>query len=448
MSRYIGLDVHKRVIEVCVVDSSGSVVHRERLACERDAITRFAEQVLKNSDAVALEATTNTWAVVAMLEPVASRVVVANPLKTRAIAEARIKTDKIDALVLAQLLRADFLPAVWIPDQRTRRMRSLTHRRAALTADLTAIKNRIHAVLHERLIHPPVQKLFCASGIEWLTRLELDQEGRAAIDSDLRLLRAGTAERDTLDQTIDELAYDDKRIRLLMTLPGISVAVAAGVVAAWGDPTRFPDADRAAAYLGLVPSTRQSADTRHHGSITKSGSAHARWLLVQAAQHASRHAGPIGVSFRRLCRRKNRNVAIVACARKLARIAWLMLRDDEPYRYAMPASTRSKLAGLRVRVTGQRRPIGGRRRSAPSGEPVNIIPPRRSAPSGEPVNIIPPLNEVLTVEGLNPAREPQQLPEGERKVLRQQDLDEFVRQIHAPQYTPRTPRKTKVISKS
>jgi transposase len=433
MSRYFGLDVHKRVIVVCAVDSNGNVVHRERVACERDAISRFVERVLRNSDAVALEATTNTWAVVAMLEPVVSRIVVANPLKTRAIAEARIKTDKIDALVLAQLLRVDYLPPVWKPDERTRRMRSQTHRRAALTADLTAIKNRIHAVLHQHLIHPPVQKLFCVSGIEWLTTLELDPQDRAAIDSDLRLLQAVSAERDALDRTIDELAYEDKRVRLLMTLPGFSVAVAAAVVAAWGDPTRFPDADRAAAYLGLVPSTRQSADTRHHGSITKSGSAHARWLLVQAAQHASRHAGPIGVSFRRLCRRKNRNVAIVACARKLARIAWMMLRNDEPYRYAMPASTRSKLARLRVRATGQRRPTGVRRRSAPSDEPVEIIPP---------------LNEILNVEGLNPARELQQLPEGERKVLREQDLDQFVRQIHAPRYTPRTPRKARAHSKS
>lgn len=425
MARYVGMDVHKRVIEVCVLDSDAAVVHRECIACERGAIERFAERVLTPDDSVALEATTNTWTVVAMLEPWVDRVVVSNPLKTRVIAEARIKTDKIDALVLAQLLRADFLPSVWIPDEQTRRMRSLSHRRASLTADLTAIKNRIHSALHHRLIHPPVQKLFCASGIEWLAQLEIDEEGRAAIDSDLRLLHAVETERDRLDRSIDQLAYDDTRVRLLMTLPGVSVAVAAAVVAAWGDHSRFPDADHAASYLGLVPSTRQSADTRHHGPITKCGSAHARWLLVQAAQHAGRHAAPIGVSFRRLCKKKNRNVAVVACARKLARIAWMMLSTSEPYRYAMPATTRSKLAGLRIRATGQRRRGGHTRHTALGSAPVTITPP---------------LNEVLEAEGLQPTRSPAELPSGERRLLRDSELDDFVRQLHAPRYTPRSPR--------
>lgn len=390
MARYVGMDVHKRSIQVCCISDRGDAVFNQRIPCERDAVTRFAKNKLRSDDNVALEATTNTWAVVDLLRPLVKRVAVSNPLKTKAIAEATVKTDKIDARVLAQLLRTGFLPEVWIPDEQTQKLRRMTHRRAALTGDMTAIKNRIHSLLHQRLIHPTVKKLFCKPGVQWLEQLELDEEGKAALCGDLRLLNAVRHERDWLDQAIEQQAYEDRRIPLLMTLPGVSVAVATALVAAWGDPARFPDADRAASYLGLVPSTKQSADHCYHGPITKHGSSNARWLLIQAAQHAGRHAGPIGVSFRRLCRRKNRNVAIVACARKLARIAWMMLRNGEPYRYAMPATTRTKLASLRVRVTGERRPTGQRRRSVPNeirreGLRVQIVPPlfRRSTKSSK-----------------------------------------------------------------
>ena len=101
---------------------------------------------------VALEATSNSWAVVRVLRPLVAAVLVSNPVQTRAIAQAKVKTDKVDAEVLAQLLRCDFLPLVWQPDEATQELRSLTRRRAALVGMQTAIKNRLHAVLAERLL--------------------------------------------------------------------------------------------------------------------------------------------------------------------------------------------------------------------------------------------------------------------------------------------------------
>ncbi len=115
-----------------------------------------------------MEATTNTWAVVALLEPFVAEVVVSNPLRTRAIATAKIKTDRVDALVLAQLLRSDFLPRVWQPDADTRRRRALSTERANLVSDRTRLKNRIHAVLHQRLIEAPAGDLFQPASRRWL----------------------------------------------------------------------------------------------------------------------------------------------------------------------------------------------------------------------------------------------------------------------------------------
>ena len=117
--------------------------------------------------------------------------------------------------------------------------------------------------------------------------------------------------------------------------------------------------------LGLTPRVRQSANTCHYGRITKAGNPQARWLLTQAAQQVAQHPGPLGVFFRRLKAKKNHNIAVVATARKLVVIAHLMLKNREPYRYAVPATTRDKLAALRVAATGVRR-----RKSGPLREPM------------------------------------------------------------------------------
>lgn len=430
MNRYIGVDAHKQVVQICCIEADGTERFNRQLRCCRQGLDAWAKENLKPQDELALEATTNTWAIVALFRPFVKRVVVSNPLKTKAIAEAKVKTDKVDARVLAQLLRADFLPGVWVPDEHTQRLRRLTHRRAALSADMTAVKNRIHAVLHQRLIEPPVKDLFREAGLAWLEQLALDEDGRADLDSDLRLLRALAEEQDVVDRRIQQIAYEDQRIRLLMTLPGVSYVTATTLLAAWGDPSRFPDADHATAYLGLTPSTRQSAATCHHGPITKEGSAHARWVMIQAAHMAGRHPGPIGVAFRRLCKRKNHNVAVVACARKLARIAWLMLSSGEPYRYALPDTTRAKLAKLRRAAGEKRKPVRRNRYSTP---------PEMLA-AGYHASIIPPLAEVFESEQVPAPAAPQELAPGEQRMLEQRELDRLVREIHEPKFIPRPKR--------
>ncbi len=120
MTRYVGMDVHKQFIEVCILDEAGKPLFRGRTSCRRDDLLAFAKAKLTSTDRVALEATTNTWPVVEILRPLVAQVVVGNPLKTKAIAEAKVKTDKVDAEVLAQLLRCDYLPSVWQPDEPTR----------------------------------------------------------------------------------------------------------------------------------------------------------------------------------------------------------------------------------------------------------------------------------------------------------------------------------------
>ena len=416
---FAGLNVHKKEIEAVVLDERGAVLLRDRFPSRREALQAFARRRLQDCR-VALEATTNTWAVVGLLTPLVKEVVVSNPLRTRAIASAKIKTDKVDALVLAQLLRSDYLPRVWTPDEETRCMRQQTSERANLSADRTRLKNRIHAVLHQRLIEAPVKDLFSKAGLSWLRSLCLDAPGQRALEWHMRQLAQVETEFQLLDEELAAHAYQHPQIKLLMSLPGVDYPVAESLLAVLGDIARFPHPDKAAAYFGLAPSTHQSGSHCYHGRITKQGSAHGRWMLIQAAQHVARHPGPLGVFFRRLARKKNRNVAVVATARKLVTIAWHMLKDNQPYRYAQPKTVEAKYSRLRVRVTGKKRKTGckGQKRPASYG-------------SGKRTRAVAALDEIYAVEGLPPL--PARFAAGEQDMLERHRVAEhaaYIRQAH------------------
>ena len=426
MIRSIGLDVHRQSVRACCCDPGGQILWEKDLAATLPALQTFAQKHLSGEDQLALEATFHSHAIADLLRPFVGRVVLSNPVQTKAIAQAKIKTDKVDARVLSHLLRCDYLPEVWQPDADTQRLRSLTHRRAGLIGQRTGVKNRLHSVLAQRLIAVEVSDLFGAKGRTWLASVPLDAQGRGFVESDLRLLDALDTEIAALDALLAQAAWADERAKLLMTLLGVDYPVAMTLLAALGDVTRFESGAQLASYLGLVPSTHQSGEHCYHGPITKRGNGKARWMLIQAAQHADTHPGPLGVFFRRLAKKKNRNVAVVATARKMAVIAWHMLRQNEPYRYAQPAPTQGKLARLRVKASGQRRKTGPAKGQAPS---VHYG-------TGTRVRRVPSLPTVLAEEGLPPTAP---LAPGEHKALEAMQVEEYVASLQQPTERPRRP---------
>ena len=359
-------------------------------------------------------------------------VVVSNPLATKAIAQAKVKTDKVDAHVLAQLLRCDFLPEVWQPDEATRRLRELTGRRSALVGQRTMMRNRIHSVLAMRLIEVDSKRLFEAEG-PGVAEDGGDRSPRAGCSSTATCGNSNSCKKRStlLDLELAKRGYANNHVKLLMTLPGADVATAEGLLAAWGDFTRFPDADHAASYIGLVPCTKQSAEHCYHGPITKRGNSHARWMLIEAAQHLDKHPGPLGHFFRRLMKKKGRNVAVVAAARKLATIAWLMLMRNEPYRYAIPRSTETKLAKLRVKATGQRRKSG-----TPKGAKRQAL-----LPGGG--RTIKSLAAICQSEGLP---QPRELAAGEKRAIAAAGCEAFVAQVAASEVVPRSARRRQTVA--
>jgi len=151
---------------------------------------------LGKEDEVVIEATGNAMAVVRVLSPYVGRVIVANPLQVKAIAHAHVKTDKIDAGVLASLRAADFLPEIWLPDADTERRRRLVARRNQVVRHRTRIKNEVHAILHAHLVPPcPHAELFGRLGRIWLSRQIIPDDEAAAIDRHLREVDRSSLEK-------------------------------------------------------------------------------------------------------------------------------------------------------------------------------------------------------------------------------------------------------------
>jgi transposase len=354
---FYGLDVHKEFIQVCALAPDGRTRRDFRIGGSAEAIESFAGG-LDRTDAVVLEATFHTWAIVQILSRHVDRVVVANPAEVKAIAHARIKTDKVDAHTLAQLLRLDFLPEVQLPSRRTWALRQLLAHRRQLMKQAVATKNTIHAVLNRSLRPYPGKLLFTEKGFRWMERLRLPAAERLVLDHQLGLLREIQARQKAVDEELLRQARLQRDAKLLVTIPGVDVTVAVGLLAAIGSIERFESPQQLAAYFGLVPRVRQSAGHCWTGSITKTGSRTARWLAIEAAHTLARSSSPLAASYHRIRRRKGHQVAVTALARKLVVVVWHLLTKQEPYRYGAWERTRFKLKKLKAtpRPGPRRRP--------------------------------------------------------------------------------------------
>jgi transposase len=345
--RTVALDVHKRFAEVAVHED-GAV---RRLGRIETAGLRVFARSLGPEDHVVLESTAMTWAIAELLAAHAGQVTVSNPMRTRAIASAKVKTDKIDAKVLAQLGAADFLPDVWAPDEQTRALRRRIAHRSSLVRQRTRLRNQIHAVLARNLIEAPVSDVFGRGGRRWLAGVELPAHEREQVDSNLRLHDALDGEVELAERRLAEDALARPDVRRLMTIPGVGPITALAIVAVIGDVTRFASARRMVGYLGLDPRVRQSGEkAARHGHISRAGQAHARGLLVEAAHSAIRTPGPLRAFHARIKARRGSQVAICATARKLTVLVWHLLSKAEDYRYGAPTITQRKLRTLQRRA--------------------------------------------------------------------------------------------------
>ena len=346
--RSIALDVHRDFCEVAIKDGT-EVRSAGRIKTSAEELELFA-QSLAPDDEVALEASGPALQIKRLIEPHVGRVVIANTRKLRAIAEAKVKTDKVDARTLCELLAAGFLPEVFGPDEQTRALRRRLARRAALVRQRTRAKNELHAVLARNLKgRPPMTDVFGVRGRAWLEALPLPADERQTVAGCLRQVDFLDREVGLVERELAKTALASAEIRRLMTVPGVNLVSAATFWATVGDVGRFATPRKLVSYVGLDPRVRQSGESpARHGRISKQGSPAARHMLCEAAWIVVRTPGPLRAFYQRVRARRGAQIALVATARKLCVLFWQLLTKEEDYAFGRPSLTRHKLRRLEL----------------------------------------------------------------------------------------------------
>jgi len=316
-----------------VKDRDGKVERRGTVNNSSEEFRQFLEPYQPGK--AVLEATRNWGLIYDWLEEILDDVALAHPLKVRAIAEARIKTDKISADILADLLRADLLPTAYVPSKETREAKNILRQRMFFVRVQTMVKNRIYTILdrHPDVLHlaPDVSDLFGASGMEWLKQTVLPGEDNRLLASELELLEVLKRKISESNGIVKEVARGDKRIKLLRSIPGLGPFFSVLVAKEIDDISRFRDEKKLCAYTGLVPSTYASGGKVFHGRITKLGNKWLRWALIEAVQPAIRSDPELFAYYQRLRIRKGNNAAKVATARRLLTIVYRVLTQERLY---------------------------------------------------------------------------------------------------------------------
>ncbi len=343
--RYLAIDLHKHYVVVGGVNVQQEVV----LPPRRMDLEHFAEWLPKNihpTDAVVLEATTNAWELYDQVAPYAGKTVIAHPASVKLIAGAKVKTDKVDVLRLARLLAANLVPEVWVPPQEVRELRSLIAHRSRLVRTRTAIRNRLHSVLHRHNLLPPEGLLFSDANRTWWQNLPVSAVEQVRIRQDLALLALLEPQVEELDRELSRLSNTEPWSRhtvYLMQLPGLGIVAAMTVLAAIGDIQRFPSSKKLVGYAGLGAGVHDSGQTHRTGKITKQGRRDLRWVMVEAAWVAVNHHPYWKEQFERLKRRKAPAKAIVVIARKLLVVIWHVLSEKAAEKHSTPERIALKL---------------------------------------------------------------------------------------------------------
>lgn len=336
MAKYnIGIDYHKKFSYVVVKDKEGQVLRSGQIQNSEDSVSKFLAPFTKDSKAV-LESCRNWCVMHDWLEDIVDDVVLANPFKVKAIAEAKIKTDKIDATVLADLLRADLIPQSYIATREVRDMRSLLRERMFFVRLRTMTKNRITTIFdrypEEVRKFKAQTDLFGKKGREQLEQIKLRDPDRALIDRELNFIDLLNVFIKEIEEVIDDNFQQSKSAQYLESIPGIGKFFAMLIDAEIGEISRFRNVNKLACYAGLVPSTYSSGGKTVNGRIIKGGNQILRWAFVEAVIPAIASDEELRFEYDELRKRMNWNKAKVAVARKILNIAYKCLTEKRNYK--------------------------------------------------------------------------------------------------------------------
>lgn len=329
--RYVGLDVHKRQVVVAAVDQQQNV-RLKPVKIKMKNFPSWARGNLYPSDSVALEATINSWKFHDQLQGTVAEVLVANSYKLKLISASAAKTDRHDALVLAKLLAANLLPAVWVPPHPVRELRDLTRYRSKLVWERNKLKTQLHHILHKHNLPLPIGGPFAEANQEWWHNLPLNEIEKMKIVHHWQSLHHLNQQIGETEALIGQRSADEpwsEMMTFMMQLPGIGLYTGMTILAAIGDIERFPSPAQLVGYAGLGARVHASGDSYRTGKISKQGRRELRTALVNSAWVAVRFSDHWRRQFDKLAPRIGKQKAITAIARKLLVVIWHVLTKKE-----------------------------------------------------------------------------------------------------------------------
>lgn len=335
---YIGVDLHKKTCYVTVMNGEGKIRIQREISTNESDVSRFFKRYADVP--VAVESTMNWIPFYENLESLGCKVSLSNPLATKAIAHARIKNDKVDSRILAELLRTNLLPTAYIQPRHIRDLKEIVRERANFVEMRTKIKNKIHSVLFKTNNRHSFTNLYGKMGMKWLSNLKLREIYRTELDRYLETLEHLNEQIGKISDIIESRAKLDFDCKLLMTIPGVSYYSALMIKSEIGDISRFKNANKLCSYAGLIPSTYTSADKIRTGRITKRGSKWLRKTIIDAVTSGSRNHNRIAAFYKKLKKNKGTGKAKVAAGRKLCSIIYAMLTDQVPFQDFAPTKQR------------------------------------------------------------------------------------------------------------
>ena len=329
---YIGMDIHKQFTVAVAKDKEGNKLAEEKFDNGKDNFKKFLSEFVPEETEIVIESCSIWEYIYDILEEMKYKVKLANPTKTRAIAEARIKTDSIDASTLCDLLRANLIAESYIPPKEIRNLRNIMRQRRAIVKGRTQIKNRIHAVLLMNGIKLPYTGLG-QTAMKWIVEEIGITTIKSVLVSYINILEQFNFELKKIEERIREIALKNPQAVLLTTVYGIAEIRAMEIITEIGDINRFESSGKLCSYAGLIPSMKQSGTTLRFGRLIKQSSKNLKFTLVEASWNLIRlkENNRFREFYLKLSKKKGKQKAICAVARKLCCAVYAMLTKNQEF---------------------------------------------------------------------------------------------------------------------
>ena len=327
----LGVDCHKKYSQIAVLNKQGKCIMEQRVPNNKTSFKQVFDGLGEPCQAV-IEVGYAWGTMYDLLTEMGVDVTVAHALKVKAIASAKIKTDKIDARTLAELLRANLIPEIHVPSKDIRHQKDILRQRCWLVKMQTMLKNRIHQILARNHVETAeFSDLFGVGGRKFLHALELPQPDQNLLRQDLELYKFINDQIKQTVKWIQGIMKENRYHEIIKSITGFGPILSALVALEIDTIDRFPHPGKLSAYAGLVPTTYASGGKVFHGDLLPQCNRWLRYAFIEASWVAATHSPYFRGLYLRMKQKKSVNTAIVAVARRLSEVAYCCLKENRYY---------------------------------------------------------------------------------------------------------------------